>query len=151
MKKKIALFIFVALVISKTFAGEYVYWEKHAKQNSNFTFHCKICMPKKSANETTANETFQRDIDAMLKYVPYIQPDETLTLYETYILLPNGYTYKVSFVWTTGYYGSVGTGIVSTTKTNSEIGEVIYNINNSSFNYCYEIYQDQCNKYLNMY
>lgn len=155
MKKKTALFIFVALLISKTFAGEYVYWEKHVRPRSGVEYHGKLCLPKKYADAISADIAFQEDIDNMLRSTT-LNPGQTLTFYVTSITLPNGYIYKVIFVWDSSPTGNLG--MVTTYKYNyltdddsESIGEAIYQISHPLFNYLYEIYQDQCNKYLNMY
>ena len=149
MKKKIALFIFVALVISKTFAGEHAYFEYHFRPLTWYDFHYKVYAQKKDLAEVESEFGYQfwqevaensvRDAATLNR-----RPNEQWSQSMTIILGPGcgNPVVIVTFSWRSSGYGAVQV------KLNSEL---IYENEGYSFNYCYEIYQDQCNKYLNMY
>ena len=149
MKKKILLFFFV-LVASRIFAGGYIYWEDHKTLHSGqITLHIKICCPKGYMNDAIANEIIQELVDM------YRGDEHQKNLYGyfatfniTQVYLSDGEIYKIVLLTLSSNLGGVVVG-----KTNiNTYGpmEKIYEIKGFSYNYLYDIYQTQCNKYLNM-
>ncbi len=152
MKKKILLFLLTVLISTKIFAGEYVYWEDHKTSYSGkTTVHLKICFPKGFNNNEAANEYLQKTMNDFLNLNPPL--DSQVTLNVTEVWLSNGTFYRIFF-----FILSNGTGCVTVAKGNGNYTEgtplekIYENWGSyfSTYNDFYEIYQNQCNKYLDM-
>lgn len=150
MKKKILLFFFLFLVVSRIFAGEYIYWDDHKTSHSGkTTAHVKICYPKGYSDNATANETLRH----VMYDIALNDGDYSVTHNITQVHLSNGIIYRIMF----SFYQD-RSGVVTVWKGNERSAygtpmETIYENYGSywfTYNSFYEIYQQQCNKYLNM-
>ena len=150
MKKQTLLILLFFLFVSRIFAGEYIYWEDHATTYSGkTTAHVKICYPKGYSNKSAANEELRH-----VMYDLYLKDDSrgySVTWNVTQVMPSNGLIYRVEFC-----NFSDGSNGVRVYKSNTRLSygtptEMIYEfIGFYQYNYIYDIYQTQCNKYLNM-
>jgi len=152
MKRKILLIgIFVFLMLSRTFAGQYVYFEA-SKQKGVFSAYARVYYPKGSVDNTTGNKSvndYVEDILASLQET-YNVTGYVFSANNTIVHVKNN-MYIISFTWDPTYRG----GGISVTRfnTNNLASEKIYDTGAQeywSYNYLYQLYQEQCNKYLNM-
>ncbi len=150
MKKIISLLTLLFLVVSRIFAGEYIYWDDHKTSSSGkTTAHVRICYSKEYNNNSAANERLRHVMyDIFLK-----DGDYPVTHNVTEVHLSNGVEYRILF----SFYQD-RSGVVKVLKGNERSAygtpmETIYENYGSywfTYNSFYEIYQQQCNKYLNM-
>ena len=150
MKKKISLIILFLLVVSNIFAGGYIYWDDHKTSYSGkTTAHVKICYQKDYSDNATANERLRH----VMYDIALNDCDYSVTHNVTEVHLPNGVIYRIWFS-----YFKDGSGVVIVWKGNERMQngtplEEIYENYGSywfTYNTFYEVYQEQCNKYLNM-
>lgn len=150
MKKKISLIVLIFLVVSRIFAGEYIYWDDHRTTSSGkTTVHVKICYPKGYSDYAAAKERLRHVMyDVFLKDGDYPNTDNV-----TEVHLSNGVIYRICFSYYTDRSGKV---LVCRGNERDAYGtpmEIIYENFGSywfTYNTYYEVYQEQCNKYLNM-
>ena len=154
MKKKILFVIFSLLICAKFFAGEYVYWEDHKTSKSGKTdIHVKICYAKGYGDSAKANKRIQDYFDLVNFYIKGHGEENPYTHNITFVNLRNGEIYKISF-----FYRQDGAGVIFVHRGNESMRnedpmELIYQSVGSywfTYNDYYELYQTQCNKYLNM-
>lgn len=150
MKKIISLLTFLFLVVSRIFAGEYIYWDDHKTSSSGkTTAHVRICYSKEYNNNSAANERLRHVMyDIFLK-----DGDYPVTHNVTEVHLSNGVAYRICFSyfpdgsgWISVYKGTEG----SAYKTPMELIYENFGSYWFTYNTYYEVYQEQCNKYLNM-
>lgn len=150
MKKKISLIILLLLVVSRIFAGEYIYWEDHKTSYSGkTTVHLKVCYPKGYSDNAAANERLRH----VMYDIALEDCDYSVTHNVTEVHLSNGVYYRILF----SYYQD-GSGAVRVWKGKDRMQygtplEMIYENYGSywfTYNTFYGVYQEQCNKYLNM-
>ncbi|MBO4319133.1 MAG: hypothetical protein J5857_01535 [Treponema sp.] len=146
MKKKIALLTILFLITSYLFAGDYDSRELHKTSNGH-TVHAKVFFPKNLSSKMN-DDPVKFLIDLYLK-----EGESPITWNVTEIWLPNGIYYRINF----GYHSYPNVGLVEVMKGHLSIDgpmELIYQFEGtrySTYNTYYDVYQSQCNKYLNMY
>ena len=150
MKKKITFIILLVLFTSKIFAGEYIYWVDHKTSYSGkTTVHLKICYPKEYNDKTAANE----DLHHIMYDIYLIDNDSgfSVTWNVTQVNLSNGILYRIELCNFPDGPSAVRVYKGNTRMSNGTPMEMIYEFGGFyRYNYIYDIYQTQCNKYLNM-
>ena len=144
MKKKFTILLFFIFVFAAhIFAGDYDYMESH-KTFGTLKLHIKVYVPKGTSEQYT-KDTLQDYINIVREQ----SKDKNIQKYN--------FTYYVSvfkfreMVYRVFYsFDIYNQGIVSVFK-NSEMIYQFTGTRYSTFNTYYDVYQTQCNKYLNMY
>ena len=159
------------LAVSQVFA--YKYWDKHETSPfGNVTVHYKVCTTKKFTNNEFANwwinAHMSHFISTFQNVISSLQIQGNSTSYVTDVLLDDGTTYRVVFLYMntitftcgqvtvfTGKIANVKDGNYKVPKNRSaELTpmETIYDTGNSfvDFNTLRAEYDRLCNKYLNM-
>lgn len=164
MKKRIAVIVFFLSVLSQVFAGGYKYWED-SKFKDGITIHLKLCYPSSFNDSQTANEQLRRSMSGLFSgleqnsNVQYIlsSPYADIEEFATEIHPKDGSVYRVVFMHISSLraYG----GIIAVVKGTPPVEkgkpmEQIYYTEDQGFDYDYDyycnLYEAQCNKYLNM-
>lgn len=143
MKKKIALLTILFLITSYLFAGDYDYMESH-KTFGTLKLHIKVYVPKGTSEQYTRDE-----LQDYINIVREQSKDKNVQKYNfTYYV--SIFTFREKVYRVIFSFDIYNQGIVSVFK-NSEMIYQFTGTRYSTFNTFYDVYQSQCNKYLNMY
>ncbi len=146
MRKKNALIVFILFLFVKAFAGEYVYWEgKKNSPSGRMSAHVRVCSSKDYLDNATANLKLNEILDAFAQDFGQWRNGYEITE----VCLKNKYNYRIVFNW--DYKASAGKLVISG-GVDGKMYDIIYNSGyvKSSYDFIYEVYRGECDKYLSM-
>ena len=150
MKRKILLIgVFALLVLSRTFAGQYVYKEA-SRDRGLVSAYVRFCA-KSFKDDAATSESINVAVEAQLKGQEEASNTTGcfLSSISTYVFLKEE-VWVITFLWEP--YQRWGSIAVVKGSNSGKTHQLIYDTGTQywSYNYLYELYQEQCNKYLNM-